>query len=122
MGCGRLSLGRNAAIIAACNLVAIARRIVRNWAEHRVHGLQPLLRLLVAGRSPLQPLFPALDGGYHTRAWLLAALKRFCRDAGVPAVCVHALKGTAGKIADHLSHESERTTQLRNGGDRPTKS
>jgi integrase len=84
--------------------------------------LRELLHLVVAGRSPLEPLFVGLDGDYHTRAWLLAALKRFCVDASVPVICVHALKGVAGtvlaetgelgsKIADHLSHDDQKTTQ-----------
>jgi integrase len=48
-------------------------------------------------------------------------MKRFCRDADVPYVCVHSLKTTAGnvlaeqgdsadRIAAHLSHESATTT------------
>lgn len=83
--------------------------------------LQPLLRQVVEGREPLEPLFPTCDGGHHTKAWLLAAMKRFCRDADVPYVCVHSLKDTAGsvlaeqgdaadRIAEHLSHESPATT------------
>lgn len=92
-----------------------------NRARRVPELLQPLLRQVVTGRGPLEPLFAAMDGGHHTRAWLLAAMKRFCRDADVPYVCVHALKGTAGnvladegdaadRIAAHLSHESSMTT------------
>lgn len=92
-------------------------------------ALQGMLRRHIDGRSPLEPLFVADGGGHHTNAWLRSALDRFCRDAGVPRVCPHALKGTAAsvlaetgelgdKIADHLSHESQATTQrhyLRSG-------
>lgn len=84
-------------------------------------ALQPLLHQVVIGRDPLEPLFAAMDGGHHTKAWLLAAMERFCRDADVPYVCVHSLKGTAGsilaedgelgnRIAGHLSQLSAKTT------------
>lgn len=92
-----------------------------NRARRVPELLQPLLRQVVSGRGPLEPLFATIDGGHHTRAWLLAAMERFCRDADVPYVCVHALKSTAGnvlaedgdsadRIAAHLSHESSTTT------------
>lgn len=92
-----------------------------NRARQIPDVLRPLLRTAVAGRSPMEPLFP-IDGNHHTKAWLHAAVRRFCRDADVPRVCPHSLKGTAGsvladtgeasnKIADHLSHESEDTTR-----------
>jgi integrase len=84
--------------------------------------LRPFLRKLVVGRGPLEPLFPAEGGGFHTKTWLRAAMVRFCRDAGVPYICPHALKGQAAsvladsgelseKIAAHLSHEKVTTTE-----------
>ncbi len=87
--------------------------------------LQPMLRELVAGRQAFEPLFPHRVKGevrHHTRRWLEEAMVRFCRGAGVPYVCPHALKGTAAsilaetgelsnRIADHLSHEDEATTK-----------
>jgi integrase len=85
--------------------------------------LQPLLRRLIDGRGPFEPLFktPYTEDGHHTRRWLEEAMRRFCKAAGVPYVCPHALKGTAGtlaaemgeladRIADHLSHEETATT------------
>lgn len=85
--------------------------------------LQPMLRQLVAGRIAFEPLFktPYTESGFHTRRWLEEAMRRFCKAAGVPYVCPHALKGTAGTllaetgaaaevIADHLSHEETSTT------------
>lgn len=92
-----------------------------NRARRIAQELQPLVRQVIAGRDLLEPLFKADDGGHHTKAWLLAAMKRFCRDADVPYVCVHSLKDTAGavlaeegdaadRIAAHLSHESPTTT------------
>jgi integrase len=86
--------------------------------------LQPLLRRLVEGRKAFEPLFktPYTEDGRHTHRWLQQAMVRFCRDAGVPYVCPHALKGTSGtlaaemgelgdRIADHLSHEETGTTR-----------
>ncbi len=87
-------------------------------------ALQPLLRQLVAGRDPFEPLFktPYTKTGHHTRRWLEEAMSRFCEAAGVPYVCPHALKGTAGSILakrgalgnqifEYLSHEEGATTK-----------
>lgn len=80
--------------------------------------LRPLLREVIEDRDPTEPLFAP----QRTNAWMLQALsKRLCPAAGVPYVCPHALKGTAGsllavtgeladRIADHLSHEKSSTT------------
>lgn len=86
--------------------------------------LQPLMRRLVANRDPFEPLFLAshTEDGHHTIDWLRKAMHRHCQAAGVPYICPHALKGTAGsvlaemgeladRIADHLSHESSATTR-----------
>lgn len=84
--------------------------------------LQAALRKLVEGRTPFDPLFRAEHGKHHTKSWLRSAMKRFCKLAGVPYVCPHSLKGTAGTIAhivgqtaeavaDYLSHEEVRTQQ-----------
>jgi len=86
-------------------------------------ALRPLFRRLVEGRDAFEPLFktPYTKSGHHTRRWLEEAMRRFCAAAGVPYVCPHALKGTAGnilakrgelgnRIAEYLSHEDESTT------------
>lgn len=85
--------------------------------------LQPMLRELAAGRPAFEPLFktPYTESGHHTRRWLEQVMEKLCEAAGVPYVCPHALKGTAGTlmaetgaaadvIADHLSHEKTSTT------------
>jgi integrase len=89
----------------------------------KIHEIfQPLIRQLVAGRQPLEPLFVAGDGGFHTESWLRAAVKRVCRTAGVPEVCPHSLKGTSGtilaeggeqvdKVVEHLSHEHRKVSE-----------
>jgi integrase len=86
--------------------------------------LRPLLRRLVIGRQAFDPLFvsPWTESGHHTHRWLPQALEGFCNAAGVPVVCPHALKGTAGtllaemgtegdRIAGYLSHEDRATTE-----------
>jgi integrase len=84
--------------------------------------LQGLLRKRIEGRDPFEPLFVVNGGGFHSKTWLRRAMMRFCRDAGVPYICPHALKGQAAsvlaetgeladKIADHLSHEQKSTTE-----------
>ncbi len=85
--------------------------------------LQPAMAKLVEGREPFAPLFwtPYTADGHHTRRWLEEAMVRFCKAAGVPYVCPHALKGTGGTIlakkgehadtiAEYLSHEQVTTT------------
>jgi integrase len=85
-------------------------------------SLQGMVRKLVEGRSPLEPLFKAEDGGFRSGSWLRKAAARFCKDAEVPYVCPHGLKGTAGtlaadsgaladQVAEYLSHESSSTSE-----------
>ncbi len=88
----------------------------------RIPGVLPkMLKRVRQGRDGSEPLFKAEGGGYHTTSWLRAAMRRFCKAAGVPYVCPHGLKGTAGtlaieagamaeQVADYLSHESKNTT------------
>lgn len=84
--------------------------------------LQSLVKKLVEGRSPLEPLFKTEDGGFRTKSWLRAAARRFAAQAGTPYVCPHGLKGTAGtlaieagaladQVAEYLSHESKKTSE-----------
>jgi integrase len=85
--------------------------------------LQPYVRQLVAGRSPMEPLFktPHTKDGHHSHHWMWQAQERFCRLAGVPHFCPHSLKGVSGTVIakrgaagnivmDHLSHEEDATT------------
>jgi integrase len=88
--------------------------------------LQPLLLKVAGNRPTLEPLFKVeLDDGqlgFHTKSWLRAAARRVAKKAGVPYVCPHGLKGTAGtlaieagaladQVADYLSHEQKSTTE-----------
>lgn len=84
-------------------------------------ALQPLLADLAEERGALEPLFAAADGGHHTKAWMIAAVKRVCVAAGVPVVCPHGLRGTHASVAasvgmspevvaSALGHEDARTT------------
>lgn len=85
--------------------------------------LQPLIQRLVKDRSPLEPLFvSARTRDFHGSSWLRAAAHRFCKEASVPYVCPHGLKGTAGtlatdsgaladQVAEYLSHESTKITK-----------
>jgi integrase len=139
----RAALGVLMALLMALRSGDITRRLVRDvdldGTVLRVeHGktrksnrprripvvLQPMLRGLVKGRDPFEPLFktPYTNDGHHTRRWLETAMVKICAEVGVPYVCPHALKGTAGtlladtgaladQIADHLSHEKVSTTE-----------
>jgi integrase len=79
--------------------------------------LRPFLKTITAGLPSSELLF-----GERTISWLIKAQRRFCKEAGVPYVCPHGLKGTAGsvlavtgelsdKIADHLSHDNSAITE-----------
>jgi len=82
--------------------------------------LQVMIKRAAHGRDALAPLFPAADGGFHTKSWLKAAAKRLCKAAEVPYVTPHGLKGTTGTlateagaladaVAEYLSHTSTAT-------------
>lgn len=82
--------------------------------------LQPLIKKLIEGRSPLEPLFKGEEGDFRCESWLRSAAHRFCKAADVPYVCPHGLKGTAGtlaseagaladQVAEYLSHQSKAT-------------
>lgn len=70
-----------------------------NVPEEIPVDLQPLVRQRIEGRGPLEPLFPAADGGFHGESWLRSAAHRLCAGAGVPYIPPHGLKGTAATLA-----------------------
>jgi integrase len=57
--------------------------------------LQPLLHQLAAGKRAADRLF----GAGVNRHWVLRAVARVCRAAGVPAVTPHGLRGTHATLA-----------------------
>jgi integrase len=84
-------------------------------------ALQPYLVRLAYRRAPFAYLFATPNGEMHTKSWLRQASKRICKAARVPYVCPHGLRGTFASlaervnvashaVADHLGHESLRTT------------
>jgi integrase len=90
-------------------------------AGRRVLEIPDLLRshllALARGRAPQEPLFP------HERAWVRTWAKRICRQARVPVVCAHAMRGlhstlaisagvTPTIVASALGHASTRATLL----------
>jgi integrase len=75
------------------------------------------LQALVAGREPEERLF-----GQHWRDWVRKWVQHICREAGVPVITAHGMRGThaslatergvtAHAVAAALGHESPRTTQ-----------
>lgn len=101
--------------------VSAAKTAKGNRAVSIPVALQPLLIELAEDRQPFEVLFALPDGGEHTRAWLLSAVRRVCDAAGVTRVCPHGLRGTfstmalqlgqgAQAVADALGHESTSTT------------
>ncbi len=89
----------------------------------KVHpDLADLLSNLAKGKGAQDYLFPASSKtGYRTATWLRRCVRRLCVAAGVPVVSPQGLRGTwasmaheAGidetALANHLGHESIRTT------------
>lgn len=56
--------------------------------------LQPLFQKLARGKQPVDRLF-----GDVNRHWVLRAVRRICKTAGVPTVPTHGLRGTHAKLA-----------------------
>lgn len=56
--------------------------------------LQPLLKTLAAGKLPTDRLF-----GDVNRHWVLRSVTRLCKEAGVPVVPAHGLRGTHARLA-----------------------
>lgn len=78
--------------------------------------LRPHLRVLAAGMAPDSLLF-----GEHWRDWPREWVQRICREAGVPLVSAHSMRGlhstlameagiTGAVVAASLEHESVTTT------------
>lgn len=61
--------------------------------------LRPILVELAAGRPGAAWLFGAADIERRSRHWMLHHVGRLCELAGVPVVCVHALRGTHASLA-----------------------
>lgn len=79
--------------------------------------LVPHLQKLASGRDGRELLF-----GRHWRDWVRKWVQRVCREAGVPVVTAHGMRGThaslatergatAHAVAAALGHESSRTTE-----------
>jgi integrase len=68
-------------------------------SSDRVRDLSPevarLLRSHIKGRRPNEPLFPEVATLSDRKSWLLRAVIRICRLAGVPRVTPHGLRGTS---------------------------
>lgn len=102
-------------------------RITRGKTKKAARGLavpeilQEPLRAAAEGKLPMQYLFATKEGEPHTKSWLVSAMKRLCRGAGVPYVPPHGLRGTHSSlaiqiglvshaVADALGHEKVKTT------------
>lgn len=144
---GRAKVGDRGAVAAAMALLLgmraseIADRIVRDLdaggtklhiTEAKTEAgirtmkipavLQPLLQELAKEKSSTERLFGDVD-----RHWVLRAVQRICRGAGVPIVPAHGLRGTHARlaveagisgnvVAASLGHESFATTAAHYAG------
>lgn len=61
--------------------------------------LRPLLAQHAAGKKGTALLFVSAKGEPHRRQWVWQCSRRLCRDAGVPLVCPHGLRGVAASAA-----------------------
>lgn len=78
-----------------------ARRRLKVPDELRGH-----LRELADGKLPLAPLL-----GFHWRDWPRKWVQRICREAGVPEVCAHAMRGLHATLATAAGTSSEDVTR-----------
>lgn len=83
--------------------------------------LQPLLSELGRSKLPGALLFPGRNSKPHSRDWPLRQVRRLCKEAGIPRLSAHGLRGfvataamQAGAapdlVARVLGHESSSTT------------
>lgn len=85
--------------------------------------LQPLLATLAKGKAPTDRLF----GPKANRHWVLRAVRRICRAAGVSVITAHGMRGTHARlavaagvsglaVAGSLGHESFAVTERHYAG------
>ncbi|MFO0580342.1 MAG: site-specific integrase [Polyangia bacterium] len=83
--------------------------------------LRPILRELARDKVGAALLWPARDGRRHRHGWVNRQVERMCREADVPRVCAHSLRGLQATTALHagatpelvasvLGHESTEMT------------
>lgn len=63
------------------------------------HMLQSAVQARVEGQPHDAPLIRLASGQRPSRAWFGAALHAFCDRAGIPRICLHALRGQWATIA-----------------------
>jgi integrase len=113
---GRILWIDDNAAIAFSPKTQASRRPVQVWEEVR-----PYLLARVKDKLPGALLFQAEGGGAHWRDWVRKQTRRLCKEAHVPVVCAHSLRGFAAtlnllsgvalpQVAAALGHESPSTT------------
>jgi hypothetical protein len=80
-----------------------------------------LLKRQIAGRPPDAPLFPEMAALRDRKMWLIRAVTRICKLAGVPRVTPHGLRGTSATqgllrvvlqlVSTHLGHAHTEVTR-----------
>lgn len=76
-------------------------------------SLQPLLKARTRAKLPGALLFVSdKTGGPHWRDWVAEQTRHHCREAGVPAVCAHALRGVAATSAVEAGIAAEAVAKL----------
>src|SRR5690606_11558728 len=69
--------------------------------------LRDRLLKLAEGKKPSDPLFTKKNGQRATRNWLLHHTARLCKEAGVPRVTPHGLRGSGATMAVRLGGSVE---------------
>lgn len=76
-------------------------------------SLQPLLKARTRAKLPTALLFISeKTGGPHWRDWVAEQTRHHCREAGVPVVCAHALRGVAATSAVEAGIAAEAVAKL----------
>lgn len=75
--------------------------------------LQPLLKARTRHKLPTALLFISeKTGGPHWRDWVAEQTRHHCKEAGVPVVCAHALRGVAATSAVEAGIAAEAVAKL----------
>jgi integrase len=61
---------------------------------------------MVTRKRPTDFLFGQPEGGSRSSTFLYERVKRLCREAGVPEVCPHGLRGTHATLAEDAGESS----------------
>ena len=94
-------LDDNGRILRVANNAEISYRTKTDKARTNVipADLRPMLAQRARDKLPGAYLLPDTRGGRRSRQWVYENVKRLCREANLPQVCPHSLRGVSATAA-----------------------